>query len=109
MDHPDFLGSKSLKAVLPVVCPDLTYEGMPVADGTMAQVAWNEYIDCLRGERRDELEYQLLQYCKLDTWAMVQLYGSLRDLTRGGAISDLPEGSGAQSGWMFCHYLSKEP
>ena len=34
--HPRFGGSFSLKYVLPALVPDMTYEGMEVADGTDA-------------------------------------------------------------------------
>lgn len=38
--HPQFAGSYSLKSVLPALIPNMTYEGMEVADGTDAGLAW---------------------------------------------------------------------
>jgi hypothetical protein len=37
---PAFAGSYSLKYVLPALVPDMIYEGMEVANGTDAGVAW---------------------------------------------------------------------
>ena len=42
--HPRFAGSFSLKDVLPALVPDMTYEGMEVADGTDAGRAWESLI-----------------------------------------------------------------
>src|SRR5690349_17817419 len=44
--HPDFGGSFSLKSVLPALVPEMTYEGMEVADGTAAGTAWEAMIRC---------------------------------------------------------------
>lgn len=38
--HPAFAGSFSLKAVLPALVFEMTYDGMDVADGTDAGLAW---------------------------------------------------------------------
>ena len=38
--HPAFGGSYSLKSVLPALVPEMTYEGMEVADGQAAGLAW---------------------------------------------------------------------
>ena len=72
--HPEMRGSWSLKAVLPTIGAGLGYDGMTVANGDMAQQAYLEMIDIGRSvERRDELRQALLDYCALDTFALVQL------------------------------------
>ncbi len=72
--HPDMLGSWSLKAVLPTIGTDLSYEGMTVADGGMAQEAYLEMIDPTTSyDRSHELREALYEYCALDTYALVQL------------------------------------
>lgn len=38
--HLRFAGSYSLKSVLPALVPELSYEGMAVADGVDAGLAW---------------------------------------------------------------------
>ena len=38
--HPAFAGSYSLKGVLPALVPEMTYQGMAVANGQDAGLAW---------------------------------------------------------------------
>ncbi|MBG0770882.1 MAG: DUF2779 domain-containing protein, partial [Anaerolineaceae bacterium] len=38
--HPDFHGSASLKAVLPVLCPELDYANLIITDGQQAMLTW---------------------------------------------------------------------
>lgn len=72
--HPDMRGSWSIKAVLPTVAPDLAYDKLTVADGGMAQAAFREIMHQETiSERRDQLRQALLEYCALDTLAMVSL------------------------------------
>jgi hypothetical protein len=42
--HPAFGGSFSIKSVLPALCPELSYEGMAIADGTAASTAYGRLI-----------------------------------------------------------------
>jgi hypothetical protein len=74
--HPDQRGSWSIKKVLPVAVPELSYTALDgVQDGGMAMDAFLEAIqpDVAAG-RKKEIETQLLAYCKLDTYAMVRLW-----------------------------------
>ncbi len=74
-----FDGSSSIKNVLPVICPDLTYEGLEVKDGTGAMVAWRRMLTAGQHDS-DQIAKQLLEYCRLDTLAMVKLFQFLKDL-----------------------------
>jgi hypothetical protein len=69
-----FAGSTSIKKVLPVVVPDLTYEGMDVASGTDAMEAWIRLITMPNSAEKDQLREAMLEYCKLDTYAMVRIF-----------------------------------
>jgi hypothetical protein len=72
--HPAMRGSWSIKAVLPTIAPDLSYARLSVADGGMAQDAFLEIMQPnTLPERREQLRQALLDYCALDTWAMVRL------------------------------------
>jgi hypothetical protein len=72
--HPAMHGSWSIKAVLPTVAPDLAYEALTVQHGGMAQQAYLELIQSgITPERRDKLRQGLLEYCGLDTLALVRL------------------------------------
>ncbi len=74
--HPSQQGSWSLKAVLPAVVPELSYNNLNgVADGGMAMDAFCEAIQPVTSEaRKNEIEKQLLAYCRLDTFATVRLW-----------------------------------
>lgn len=70
-----FKGSASIKKVLPVLCPDLSYNGLTIGEGTTAMLGWYEMVyGDVSEERREELKQDLLAYCKLDTWAMVEIW-----------------------------------
>ena len=71
--HPAFGGSYSLKSVLPALVPEMTYDGMEVADGQAAGLAWESLIggDCDEAEREQKRK-ALLDYCGQDTLGMVQ-------------------------------------
>ena len=77
----DFFGSASLKAVLPVLVPELSYQELEVSHGGMAQRVWMETV--LNGEstgNKDEIMGHLRKYCALDTYAMYTIYKSLLEL-----------------------------
>jgi len=76
--HNDLNGSFSIKKVLPLFS-HLTYKGMPIANGTQALVAYAKF------PLMDEMTFQktyddLLEYCKQDTWAMVEILDQLRKI-----------------------------
>ena len=72
LDHR-FEGSYSIKYVLPVLCPELSYSKLEVQNGTQAMVEWLEMID--KGQCRGK--EALLAYCQQDTLAMVKLFAVL--------------------------------
>ncbi len=72
--HSEFRGSYSLKHVLPALVPDMTYEGMEVAEGSQAGLKWEKMLHTEAGSQvRSQLRDALLAYCKQDTLAMVKL------------------------------------
>jgi predicted RecB family nuclease len=77
--HPAFGGSFSLKAVLPALVPEMTYEGMEVPNGQAAGIAWEALI---RGKldraEQDKIKNALLEYCGQDTLALVRLLEALQ-------------------------------
>ena len=74
--HPNQHGSWSIKAVLPAICPDLSYDTLEgVQNGGMAVESYKHAIaPNTTPERKQEIRRQLLDYCKLDTFAMILLY-----------------------------------
>ena len=76
--HPKFKGSWSLKQVLPVMVPELSYDEMPIGKGDQAMTTWWKLIHGdLSDEAVEKTKTALLEYCKLDTWAMVKIWKAL--------------------------------
>ncbi len=73
-----FEGSTSIKKVLPVLLPSLSYSKTDVHGGTGAMDAWLKLISSNDAAEKAELRRQLLAYCKLDTLAMVEIFAVLR-------------------------------
>jgi hypothetical protein len=60
--------------VLPTLVPDLSYDAMEVSEGSEAGLAWEGMIrGNVDANDRNSLRAALLEYCKLDTLAMVRL------------------------------------
>jgi len=72
--HPAYAGSYSIKSVLPALVPDMTYDGMQVANGQAAGLAWKSLVQgSLDSNERDRIRKALLDYCGQDTLAMLEL------------------------------------
>ena len=74
--HPDFRGSFSLKSVVPVLAPELSYDGLAIQDGSAASRAFLELAE--EGEERAEMRASLFRYCGRDTEALVRIIEVLR-------------------------------
>ena len=73
--HPAMRGSWSIKAVLPTIGAGIDYSSLgEVRDGEAAQSA---YLEAIHGDtsaaRRAEISAALIDYCRLDTEALVRL------------------------------------
>jgi hypothetical protein len=81
--HPAFNGSASIKNVLPILLPDLTYKNLAVQNGTMALSEWEKFI---KGEVAlsdlEQTKKDLLAYCERDTFAMVEIYRKLKEISK---------------------------
>jgi predicted RecB family nuclease len=81
--HPDYRGSFSIKSVLPALVPGMSYKDMEVGRGDQVQPVWErlaagEGTDAERARWRQSL----LDYCRLDTLAMVRILEALREPAR---------------------------
>ncbi len=74
--HPDFLGSWSIKDVLPVMVSDLNYKKLNVNKGDQAMLVWWKLIH----STDKSIAKDLLEYCGLDTLAMVRIWEKLKQL-----------------------------
>ncbi|UCE83442.1 MAG: DUF2779 domain-containing protein [Deltaproteobacteria bacterium] len=72
--NPAFLGSFSLKSVLPALVPTMGYADLTIQEGTHASL---EYLRMLNPEtsptEREKIEKALLAYCSHDTLAMAKI------------------------------------
>lgn len=80
--HWQFNGSYSIKAVLPALAPDLSYDILDVSNGAMASAAWTGMMQMNGQEEREALRKQLLEYCHLDTLAMVRILEEMQRMAR---------------------------
>lgn len=82
--HKGLLGKISIKNVLPVLAPSLSYSPLEIQDGTSAAYAWGKIIS---GEFTQQectcLRAQLREYCALDSYGMYAIWRALKQLTEG--------------------------
>lgn len=79
--HPGFRGSASIKKVLPVIAPELTYEDLSIREGMQASNSWWEMITSGTSQaRKGEIEKGLKEYCGRDTYAMYVIWDHLRKM-----------------------------
>jgi len=78
---PEFKGSYSIKKVLPVLIPSLSYKGMDIGEGATAMIAWKEMVyEDLKKEKKEKIKQDLLKYCELDTLAMVEIFNHIKNI-----------------------------
>lgn len=76
-----FCGSASIKNVLPVIAPHLSYKTLGIQEGASAQRLWTQsVIDGKDHIDKEVLFADLIEYCKLDTLAMVEAFNVLRKI-----------------------------
>lgn len=79
----DFYGSASIKSVLPVLVPDLSHKNLDVSEGLKARRLWMETIlDGKNKEQRQDVVKNLIDYCTLDTYAMVRILEELKKIIK---------------------------
>jgi hypothetical protein len=84
MYHQDFGGSFSLKRVLPALVPDLSYDGLAIADGHSASLELIHLLfhgDAMEPETRQRLRNDLRRYCRQDTFGLARILEHLHRLT----------------------------
>lgn len=74
----EFHKSASLKKVLPVICPELSYGSLEIREGETASASWPILTnpDTPKPEK-EKLAEDMLKYCKRDTMAMVGILDHL--------------------------------
>ena len=79
--HKDFKGKISIKNVLPVLVPELSYKDLEIQEGGAASQKWNEMVqDGVSQEAKQKIIQDLKTYCGLDTYAMYAIWKYLYEL-----------------------------
>jgi len=73
-------GSYSIKYVLPSLIPELSYENLEINEGGLASIAFESLYYETDLMRIADIRNNLLEYCKLDTFAMVKILEKLETL-----------------------------
>lgn len=77
--HEDLNGSFSIKKVLPIFS-DLSYKNLEVSNGVEAYSTYLTFDKLNDAEKKDAYN-NLIEYCKQDTWAMVEILHHLKELS----------------------------
>lgn len=80
---PAMGGSFSIKSVAPAIAPELSYEGLEVADGLAASLAYESLLDDPAAPGVDKTRRALLDYCERDTLAMVRVLQAVERAAQG--------------------------
>lgn len=76
--HKDLCGKVSIKNVLPVLTPNLSYSPLEIHDRATASLVWSKLISGrLSSEERDRLYGHLREYCALDSYGMFAIWRAL--------------------------------
>lgn len=81
---PEMKGSYSIKQVLPAMVPGFSYDNMAIGDGGSASMAFTSLFTGPDPEKVKTTRENLLEYCKLDTMAMVEILKVLKGLMVSG-------------------------
>jgi len=81
--HPGFQGRAGLKKVLPVLVPDVRYDGLMIQEGGQAADAWWKMVSPeTPTAEHEKIAADLKKYCGLDTYAMVVIWEHLCEKIR---------------------------
>ena len=76
--HKEFKGGWSIKVVLPVMVPTLSHKNLNIQEGGTASESYRELIDkSIEKTEKEKLKDDMLEYCKMDTLAMVEIFNKL--------------------------------
>lgn len=81
VNDPAFRGSASIKAVLPTLIPELSYEDLEIQEGSSASRLWKD-VTLANPDmpEREKVYADLIGYCTRDTWAMVAIHRLLKEM-----------------------------
>ena len=77
---PAMKGSYSIKYVLPALVPSLSYDDLEINNGSLASSTFANLHNVNNLDQMKKIRKHLLEYCKLDTFAMVKILEVLRSV-----------------------------
>lgn len=81
--HPEFRGSTSIKDVMPVLAPNLSYEHLAIKEGATASGKWWTMTATeTSASERAAIADALRVYCKLDSYAMYAIWKELQGVMK---------------------------
>ena len=83
--HPNFHGSFSIKSVLPALFPndpELDYKNLDIQSGDVAMNIFPRLQEVADPDEKESIRESLLAYCRLDTLAMVKIWGELNRIPK---------------------------
>jgi hypothetical protein len=72
------MGSSSIKKVLPALRPEFSYDNLEIGDGMSASNAFLDLYFTDDVEHKEKTRKNLLEYCHLDTLAMVKIFDVIK-------------------------------
>ena len=73
-------GGYSIKSILPALVPELSYDDLEIKEGGTASNTFLSMVNGTFGGDIKETRRQLLEYCKLDTYAMVKILDIIKEV-----------------------------
>lgn len=77
---PVMKGSYSIKYILPALVPELSYQDLVIKEGGTASSIFTQMVTGEFEGDIDKTKIDLLEYCKLDTYAMVKILEKLKEV-----------------------------
>ena len=77
---PAMQGLYSIKNIIPALLPEFTYENLVIKNGYMAMRAFESLFYETSAEKINQTRVDLMEYCKTDVFAMVEIHKFLENL-----------------------------
>lgn len=85
--HHGFRGKTSIKNVLPILVPELSYKILEIQNGMVASEQWFSMVYCNQASlERQKVANDLRKYCNLDTYAMYAIWKHFVDAYAASGI-----------------------
>lgn len=79
--HKGFKGRVAIEAVMNTLLPDMTYDHLPYTGADVGHVWWSDIVNQGKEPKeRDGKLHLLLEYCKQDTFVMVEIFRVLNEI-----------------------------